>query len=487
MTSLSPVISRRSDLLVAGADEPGAGETIAVVDPATEEQIGTVRAASPEQVARAVEGARASLDAGELADPGERSRLLHRLADVVQSRADEVLGTVVSEVGTPISTARDLHLNSPLEILRWVADAALVDRTEHLPANGGAGATEGFVLQRPVGVIAGITAYNYPQMFNLMKVGSAVAAGCPVVLLSSPHAPLSSLLFADLVREAGFPDRAVSVLAGGVPTAQALVADRGVAKVSFTGSVVGGSAVMRTAADGVRDVVLELGGKSAAIVLPSADPAEVARPIHLRYLRNAGQGCASPTRILVPEGMLDEFAAASRAVYAEVAVGDPWDPDTLVGPVITAAHRDRVLGYVSGALDDGGHAVATGHQPDTGRGFWVRPTLVGGLPNEARINQEEVFGPVATLQPYRTVDEAVAIANASSYGLHATVFGDHDDALAVAPRLEVGLVTVNGGGRVRPDAPNGGWKESGIGRERGEAGIREYLEPVTVQWPAATR
>ena len=486
-TTGRPAVRARTDLKIAASAEPGRGEPIAVFNPATEEQIGEVRSATPEQVHRATAEARAALDAGELGDAEQRSGYLHRLADVVAARADEVLDTVVAEVGTPVSTARDLHLNSPLEILRWIADAALVDRTERLAPNSGAGASEAYVLQRPVGVVAGITAYNYPFMFNLMKAGSALAAGCPVVLLSSPHAPLSSLLFADLVTAAGLPERAVSVLAGGIDTAQELVADPLVAKVSFTGSVVGGTAVMRTAAVGVRDVVLELGGKSAAVVLPSADPAAIVRSIHLRYLRNAGQGCASPTRILVPQARLEEFAELSRAVYDEVAVGDPTDPATLVGPVISPQHRERVLGYISGALADGGHEVATGHAGDPDSGWYVRPTLIGGLGNDARINQEEVFGPVATLQPYRSVDEAVSIANATTYGLHASVFGDLDEAKAVAPRLDAGLVTINGGGRVRADAPNGGWKQSGIGRERGEAGIREYLEPVTVQWPMETR
>jgi acyl-CoA reductase-like NAD-dependent aldehyde dehydrogenase len=238
---------------------------------------------------------------------------------------------------------------------------------------------------------------------------------------------------------------------------------------------------MKLASEGVRDVVLELGGKSAALVLPSADLDAIVRSLHYRYLRNAGQGCASPTRLLVPQERFDQFIEASRAVYAEVATGDPWSEDTLVGPVISAQHRSRVNDYIAGAIADGGYAAATGPAPQTDRGWYVTPTLLAGLDNSARINQEEVFGPVATVIPYHDVEQAVAIANDSSYGLHASVFGDTEEALAIADSFEVGLVTVNGGGRVRPDAPNGGWKQSGIGRERGEAGIRAYLEPVTVQ------
>ena len=478
----SPVAPRLT-LKIAGSSELGEGEPFVVSNPATDEPLAEVRAASPAQVHRAVTEARSALVNGELGSAQERSAYLHRLADVIEAHKDEVLETVVAEVGTPVSTARDLHVGTPLEILRWVADAALVDRTVDLGANTGAGASHAAVFHRPIGVAAGITAYNYPVLFYAMKVGSALAAGCPMVLLPSPQAPLSSLQFADFLDEAGVPERAVSVITGGVDVAQALIAEKQIAKVSFTGSVVAGEAVMRAAADGVRDVTLELGGKSAAILLPSADVASLVQGIHYRYLRNAGQGCASPTRILVHESRLEEFSELSREVFAAVTVGDPWDEGTLVGPVISDAHRRRVEDYISGALAAGGHAVATTPWGGAERGHWVTPTLVGGLGNDAVINQQEVFGPVASVITYRTTQEAIAIANDSDYGLHASVFGDLDEARALAPFLEVGLVTLNGGGRVRVDAPNGGWKESGIGRERGEEGIRAYLQPVQVQWP----
>ena len=485
--SLSGKVSQRVQLKIGGSAEPGQGDPFVVYNPATEEPIAEVRSAAPDQVHRAVAEARAALDRGELGSAEDRSQYLHRLADVMTAHADDILETVIAEVGTPVSTARDLHLGTPVEILRWLADAALTDRAEYLGRNQGSGASEATVYYRPIGVVAGITAYNYPVLFYAMKAGSALAAGCPIVLLPSPQAPLSSLQFASFLEEAGVPERAVSVLAGGVDTAQTLIGSKQVAKVSFTGSVAAGTAVMKAAAEGIRDVVLELGGKSAAIILPSAHLANIVGPLHYRYLRNAGQGCASPTRLLVHEAHIEEFAVLSKSVYGGVVVGDPRNPDTLVGPVISRQHRDRVLDYISGALADGGHEVAQGLPAATDRGWYVTPTLIGGLSNEARINQEEVFGPVATVIPYRTVGEAVSIANASAYGLHASIFGAFDEAQAIALSLEAGTVTINGGGRVRPDAPNGGWKESGVGRERGEAGIRAYLEPVTVQWPAAAQ
>jgi aldehyde dehydrogenase (NAD+) len=473
----------RVTLQIDGRPELGGGPAIPVTNPATEEVIASVPAATPEQVRRATRVAHEAFVGGELGSPEDRAKALSALADLIEDRADEILETVVAEVGSAVTTSRVNQIAIPVALLRGYAEAALTDRTEHLGVQPGPPPSDAKVLYRGVGVVAAITAYNVPLMFAAAKAGAALAAGCPTVLLPSPQAPLSTLNFADYALEAGFPDRAVSVLVGGVDVAQVLIAAPEVAKVSFTGSVPAGTAVMKAAAEGIRGVVLELGGKSANILLPSADVTALAAPVHYRYMRNAGQGCAAPTRILVHESRYDEFVEATRAVYADVVVGNPTDPATLVGPVISSQHRDRVLGYIASALEDGGHVVAQAAVPEGRPGWWVGPTLIGGLPNSARINQEEVFGPVATVQTYGTVDEAIAIANDSVFGLHASVFGNLDEALDLAPRLDAGHVTINGGGPVRGDAPLGGWKQSGIGRENGEAGVREFLEPVTVQWP----
>ncbi|PBC39263.1 betaine-aldehyde dehydrogenase [Rhodococcus sp. ACS1] len=485
-TSLHPAQSTRVnqelDLRIGGTFERGGGETFPVHNPATEEIIAEVAAATPAQIERATAIARAGLDRDEMGDAKERSAALDRLADVFEAHADEILAISVNEIGTPVSTAKGLHVDTPISVLRWMAQGALTDRTEHLGVFDGPPASESIVIHRPAGVIAGIAAYNYPLLFAAIKVGAAYAAGCPSVLLSSPNAPLGILNFGRYVQEAGWPESSVSVLAGGVDVAQHLISRPEVAKVSFTGSVPAGKAVMTTAAQGLRDVVLELGGKSAAIVLPTAHVEAVVEPIHSRYLRNAGQGCASPTRILLHRSQYDAFVDASREYFDSVAVGDPWDTRTLVGPVISERHRQSVLAHIGNALSDGGTVLARGHEPQA-TGWWVPPTLIGGLANDARCNQEEIFGPVASVQVYDTVDEAIAIANDSTFGLHATVWGPHDEAMEIAPRLDVGQVSINGGGPKRPDAPNGGWKNSGIGREFGEAGIREFLEPVHIQWP----
>jgi acyl-CoA reductase-like NAD-dependent aldehyde dehydrogenase len=481
MTTQATAPQLPSDLYIAGKFETGQGERIPVENPATEETFTEVASASIGQVHRAVSSAQMALTSGALGTAADRSRWLLKLADLIEEHAEEIVSLVVTEAGTPISTARALHIGIPVETFRYMATAALVDRTEHLGRRDGPPANEGMVLYRPAGVVAGITAYNVPLMFAATKAGAALAAGCPTVLLPSPQAPLSTLFFARLLEEAGLPPGAVNIITGGVDVAQALISAPDVARVSFTGSVPAGIAVMKAAADGLTGVVLELGGKSAAIILPSADPGIVAAPIHQRYLRNAGQGCAAPTRILVPESRLADFVQASRDVYSALRIGDPWDPETLIGPVISGQHRQRVLSHIQGALDEGGSKLAVGNLPE-GKGHYVAPTLIGGLSNDARINQEEIFGPVGTVIPYRDVDDAVRIANESSFGLHASIFGATDEALELAPRMHVGHVTINGGGALRADLPNGGWNKSGIGREFGEEGVREFLEPVAVQW-----
>ena len=317
---------RRVDLQIGAQRETGEGSSIPVFNPATEEVIAEVRSASPVQVARATSAAHAAMVEGRVGGPEDRSAALNRLAAVLESRKRDILDTVISEVGTPISTAEGLHAATPVTVLRWMAEAARIDRTEHFGRHAGPPANSLSVFHRPVGVIAGITAYNYPFLFAASKFGAAYAAGCAVVLLPSPQAPLSTLLFADLVEEAKFPSGALNVLTGGAEVGEMLLDDPRVAKVSFTGSVPVGQIIMKAAAAHLNGVVLELGGKSATVVLPDADIDAVAEPVHHRYLRNAGQGCASPARVLVHESRFEQFVSASQEVFESVSVGDPRDP-----------------------------------------------------------------------------------------------------------------------------------------------------------------
>jgi aldehyde dehydrogenase (NAD+)/betaine-aldehyde dehydrogenase len=394
---------------------------------------------------------------------------------------------VVTEVGTPVAIAGALQVQWPIEHLRWYADQAVVDRDEDLGPHGFPAPSHSVVAYRPVGVVAAIAAYNYPLTLAVHKLGPALATGCTVVLLPSPRTPVATLLLARLVQEAGFPPGVVNVLVGDASAAQRLTEHRHVAKVTFTGSVEVGRHVMRQAASHLAGVVLELGGKSPAILLPDADVASVAPALHLRYCRNGGQACAAPTRLLVHRSQWDEFVDVTRSTIASVPVGDPRDPATVVGPMISSQHRDRVEGYVSAAVAQGASVLAGGGRPDLERGWFTNPVVLTDVESSWPVAQEEIFGPVSVVMAYDSVDEAVAIANDTPYGLHAYVYSaDLDAARALAPRLRAGAVSINGGGGFRPDAVMGGFGVSGIGRELGTWGIHEFLEPQHVQWATPT-
>jgi aldehyde dehydrogenase (NAD+)/betaine-aldehyde dehydrogenase len=474
------------DLTVDGAAVAGKGAPIDVLNPATEEVVAQVPAATEGQVDEAVAAARAAFDTGPWPrmTPAERSAAMHRFADAFDARAEELVATIVAEVGTPVSLARPLQVQTPATHLRHFAELAERDRTEMLGPHDDGVASASLIAYRPAGVVSAIAAYNYPLTLAAHKVGAALAAGCTVVLTPSPRTPLATLALGEIGREAELPPGVLNVIAGGPEVGIRATNRPDVDRVSFTGSVAVGSAVMRQASANLTNVILELGGKSANIVLPGYELTEESvAPMHLRYLRNAGQGCASPTRILVHEDDYEEFLEVTRRVYAGVGIGDPWDPATVVGPLIRPEHRDSVEGYVTRAVEAGGRIVAGGGRPDEPRGWYVNPTLVGDVDPSAEICQEEIFGPVGVILRYRDLDEAVAIANGTRFGLAAYIHSpDLDDALAIAPRLQAGSVYVNGGGGLRPDAPLGGFKASGIGREIGEFGVREYLEPQHVQW-----
>jgi aldehyde dehydrogenase (NAD+) len=473
-------------LLIDGQLTPGAGEPVVVVNPATEEALGAINAATPEQTDRAVRAARRAFDEGPWSrlDPAARSAALHRFADAFERRADELLATIVSEVGTPVQLAKPLQIDSALRHFRNYADLAARDLTHDLGADA-TPPSHSVIHYRPAGVAIGVTAYNYPLMLAASKIGAALAAGCTAVLLPSPRTPFSSLILGELAVEAELSPGVLNVIVGGPETGAALTSRPDIDRVSFTGSVPVGQAIMRQCVDHVTGVVLELGGKSPAIVLPSMPLDEVhVATIHLRYMRNAGQGCASPTRILVPQDRRDAFLEITQHVFDTVGVGDPWDPHTVVGPLIRDDHRRRVEGFVERAIAEGGRVLAGGGRPTSPtRGYFVKPALVGDVSPDSEIAQEEIFGPVATFFTYENLDDAVALANRSKFGLAAYVYGDDlEEARAVAGRLRAGSVYINGGGGIRPDAPFGGWGASGIGREWGEEGVREFLEPQHVQW-----
>jgi len=472
----------RTQLLIDGEDRPGQGEPLKVTNPATEEVVAAFQGASAEQVGEAVRAARRAFDEDRSwRDAARRRCVLLKFADLLTQRRDELMDLLISEIGTPVNLKPN-HIDTPASFIRWFAEQGVRDLTRNLGFNATSTATS-YVTYRPVGVVAAITAFNYPILIGATKVGAALAAGCTAVLLSSPQAPLTVLKLGELAREAGIPRGVLNIIAGGVEAGKNLTEHPDVDKISFTGSVNVGRQVMQQAAGGLRDVVLELGGKSAAIMLPGVDLERYALQLHTRYARNAGQGCGSPTRILVEESRYQEFCEVSRKAYGKIKIGDPRDPSTILGPVVSSAQRDRIEAMVGRAVEQGAEIIAGGGRPDMPKGWYLNPTLVGRLDNARELARQEIFGPVSVVLTYRTVEEAIRIANDSELGLKAYIFGPTADCLKLVPELRVGTIQVNGGSPLRPDAPMTGYKHSGLGSEWGEDGLREFLLPQHIDVP----
>jgi acyl-CoA reductase-like NAD-dependent aldehyde dehydrogenase len=471
-------------LLIGGQMVDPEGEQWEVFNPATEEVIATVGGATPAQVDAAVSAARAAFPGWAALSGEERSRHIHALADVLEKAADRLLPSIVNEVGTPVSLAEYLQVKMAVdEHLRWAAEAARTERTVHLGEFDKPVPTMSDVVHQPVGVVAAITGYNYPLNLAIFKFGAALAAGCTVVLFPSPRTPLTTLLLGELIQESGLPAGVMNVIVGGTDVGVQLSSHRGVDRVSFTGSDGVGSKIMAQAAENLAGVTLELGGKSPSIVMPDVDVSKIAVEMHLRWSRNGGQGCAALARLLVHESRYDEFLVAGASAFDQMVVGDPWDRATNIGPMIRADHQARVRGFVDGSVAEGGTKLLEVTEPLPEKGWFVNPVLLGDLPPDARAVQEEIFGPVAVILPFKDEDDAVRLANDTAYGLAANVWCDDPvQARRMAEAIRAGTVWINGGGAMRPDAPFGGYGRSGVGRELGEWGVREYLEVKHVQW-----
>jgi aldehyde dehydrogenase (NAD+) len=467
----------------------GEGEDLEVISPVDESTLATVQTATRAQLQAAVSAARAAFDHGPWAttSPADRSRLLHRLCDLFEARQEAFISDIISETGSPISLTRFGQVGSALECLRWFADAAKNGPTggyerglalHHQPFT-----TASLLRHEPAGVVGSITAYNYPLVLLARKLGGVLASGCTTVLMPSPRTPLATLRFFEMLEEVGYPPGVANYVVGGKDVAQALTLDPRVDMITFTGSVAVGREVMRQAAGTTKRVVLELGGKSPTIILDGADVAAAVGPSVIRFTLHAGQGCGCTTRTLVAREHLEEYSERAQQFVAGLQVGDPWQEQTNLGPLIRPEHRASVEGYVERALSDGATVFAGGGRPDIERGFYMNPTYVTGVDNDAEISQNELFGPVGILMPFDTVSEAVEIANSSRYGLYASVWGRTSEAMDVARRLSSGTVALNGGGTLRPDIPWGGYRDSGNGREAGEDGFREFFEVKHIQWP----
>jgi aldehyde dehydrogenase (NAD+)/betaine-aldehyde dehydrogenase len=477
--------------LIDGTWETGEADyAVDSINPATGEQITRVQAASVEQTERAVAAARRAFDRGPwwTTVPAERAELLLELAGLMDRHRAELAEIVVSEVGCPISLTRAMQVGMPIDNIAWSAEQARKGPQggyeQVLPPHLGTPPSMSMLVREPVGVVGAITGYNFPINSVVWKLGPGLAAGCTLVIKPSERTPLSSIALVRLAERAGFPKGTVNLIFGGPEVGGVLCTNPDVDMVMFTGSLSVGRKIMQAAASTTKKLVLELGGKSANVVLPDASIDEIVGPTILRWVRNAGQGCGATTRTFVPRAEYDRFAAASEQFLATVAVGDPRDETTAVGPLIREEQRRFVEGFVERALDSGATLVAGGGRPDAfPDGFYLNPAIVGNVGNDAEICREELFGPVGAILPYETLDDAIEMANDSQYGLHAAVWGPITEALAVSRRLRTGAVSINGGGWMRPEGPWGGFKQSGFGREMGEDGYREFFQVKHLQWP----
>ncbi len=467
--------------------------TFETVNPATEEVLGVAADGVPADMDTAIGAARRAFDENTTnwtTDAAFRARCLRQLRDAMQSHSDELRELTIAEVGAPRFLTTLAQLDSPVEDLGYAADLAesydgwLIDLGAATPAGV---PSHRWVLREPAGVVGAITPWNFPHQINLAKVGPALAAGCTVVLKPAPDTPWAAAALAHLAAtETEIPTGVLNVVNSSDHSLGAmLAADPRVDLVSFTGSTATGRKVMASAAETLKRVFLELGGKSAFIILDDADVASAAALAAFTACTHAGQGCAITTRLVVPRHLHDEVVEATAATMAALGAGDPSDPGTICGPVISARQRDRIESYLRLAVEEGGtFATGGGRPPGRDRGFFIEPTLITGLDNGARVAQEEIFGPVLTVICHDGDDDAVRIANDSPYGLSGAVHSaDPTRAWSVARRIRTGTMSINGGVWYGGDVPFGGYKASGIGREMGITGFEEYLETKAVATP----
>lgn len=458
-----------------------------VVNPATEAVIQTAPDASVAQVRQAVAAARSAFDTGPwpTAEPAERARCLQQLSDALMARGEEVYALAQAEWGCS-ANERLIHVDGPAFMVGHAAELATEPAEAPMDAWGAAGTT--LLRYEPLGVVAAMTPWNFPHTLNVMKLGAALAAGNTLVLKPSPLTPLAGLALARIIDEdTDIPPGVVNVVTPtSVEASRSLTLDPRVDMVSFTGSSAVGRDVMAGAATTMKRVLLECGGKSATILLPDVDVGDdlLQRLLFEGCTMHAGQACILNSRLLLPEAIHDEVVDRLVELSRAVVIGDPVDPAVTMGPLISREHLDRVEGFVKRAEADGATVVAGGSRPkDLSSGFYFEPTILTDAAADSYIAQEEVFGPVLTVLRNRDDDDAVTIANNSSYGLGGAVWGsDIDRAVAIARRVRTGQVSVNG--TIPGDAPFGGFKQSGIGREGGVMGLRAYMEPKAIGIPA---
>jgi acyl-CoA reductase-like NAD-dependent aldehyde dehydrogenase len=460
------------------AAEPESGEVRQLTEPATGEPLARAAMAGEADVDRAVAAARAALtgDWGKTA-PSERSRLLHALADAIQANRKELAELEARNVGKAISSVK-AELAQGIENFRFFAAASSSIGGRSNPVGG---SLLYYSLKEPVGVCGQIVPWNYPLMMATWKLAPALAAGCTVVLKPDPATPLTALRLGELAGEAGIPPGVVNVLPADGPTVGAyLVKHPGVDKVAFTGATRTGGEIMRLASEPIKRLTLELGGKSPNLIFADANLADAIPSSVWSIYYSAGQSCEARSRVLVEASIYDEVVVQFADAAARLKVGDPLDPETQMGSLISTAHRDKVHGFVEGARAEQAEIVAGG-EPQDGPGAFYPPTVITGVGNDSSVAQEEIFGPVVTIIPFEDEQEAVRLANAIKYGLFATVWtGDPARGHRVARRITSGAVAINTPYTAFPGIPFGGYKQSGFGRELGLETLELYLETKSV-------
>jgi len=471
-------VQAREKIFIGGEwVEPSGGETLEVTNSATEETIGTIIACTAADADRAVIAAREAFESWSQTSREERAGYLGAIAAGLGERSEEIGATIAQELGMPIKLSQIIQAGLPTG--QFAAMPGLMEEVAWEEEIGNSR-----VLREPVGVLAAITPWNYPLNQIAAKVAPALAAGCTVVLKPSEIVPLNAFILAEVVEAARLPAGVFNLVTGtGPEVGEALAGHPGVDMVSFTGSTRAGRRVSELASATVKPVAMELGGKSPNVMLDDADLDRAIPDGVAKCFLNSGQTCSALTRMLVPRDKLAEAEQIAVEAAGSYAPGDPFDPATRLGPLVSEAQRERVRGYIEKGQAEGAELLTGGVAPPEGldRGYFVRPTVFSKVTPEMTIAQEEIFGPVLSIQPYEDTDDAIRIANDSQYGLAGGVWSaDQERAIGVARRIRTGQIEINGGA-FNPVAPFGGYKQSGHGRENGRYAIEELLQVKSLQ------
>jgi acyl-CoA reductase-like NAD-dependent aldehyde dehydrogenase len=468
----------RKQLYIGGRwTAPASTNTLEVTDSNTGEVWATVPEGTPADADAAVAAARAAFDGWSQTAPARRAEYIRRIADGVKARSDELARAIATEVGMPLKLSTIVQVGGP--VAAWANYATLASEFEYEARVGNS-----VVAREPVGVVAAITPWNYPLNQITLKVAPALAAGCTVVLKPSEVAPINAFILAEVIDEAGLPAGVFNLVTGvGPVVGEAIAAHADVDMVSFTGSTRAGKRVAEVASQTVKKVSLELGGKSPNVILDDADFTKAVADGVGKCFLNSGQTCTALTRMLVPRERLAEAEGIAAATAANFTPGNPFEKTSRLGPLVSAAQRDRVKGFIQTGIDEGATLLAGGTAAPDGleQGYFVQPTVFSNVTRDMTIAREEIFGPVLSIMPYDTEEEAIEIANDTIYGLAGGVWsGDPERAQRVARRIRAGQVEVNGGA-FNVMAPFGGYKQSGLGREAGQFGLEEFLEVKSLQ------